>query len=108
MAEQELFDFSDDLSKPNPLPALELSLEPAQKTYSWSWGDAWPDGLTHRQYLVMQIVRDKRALEEETDPEYQEFFTNRISAYQQTVRAMDGDEQSSQQTPPATDHGAQP
>ncbi len=70
--EQQTF-FDDDFQPPPSGP-------------SWQWHDAWPDGLTHRQYLIMQIARDMRALDEELDDDMKAFFAERIAAYQDAAK----------------------
>lgn len=99
MAEQDLFNFDDDTES--------QSEPPAAPKYSWNWWDPWPDGLTDRQYLILQIARDMRALEEETDPEYEDFYALRILAYREDVKKMDGDQSETPSKPfPAAAPGA--
>ena len=72
---QSLFDFSE----------TEM-IAGVARTRSWNWWDPWPENLTRRQSVILQISRDKRALEEEEDVEWKVFFAERIAAYQEDLR----------------------
>jgi hypothetical protein len=96
--EQDLFSFDEPEEPANPVAAVNTS-------YSWEWWDPWPENLTQRQQVMYQISRDMRAFAEASDDEERLFFADRVAAYQDFVRTMDGDQPHSQQAEPAAAPG---
>lgn len=68
---QDLFNFDED--------------EAPQKTYSWTWDDPLPEGLTERQYAVLEIKRELRHLEEAPADQHP-YFAERVEKMRQAFK----------------------
>jgi hypothetical protein len=64
------------------------TVERRAAVYDWNWWDPWPDGLSDRQQMILQIRRDLRALEEceECDEDERDFFAQRIAGFRALLK----------------------
>ena len=85
--EQDTFAFDDE------------DHQTANPTYDWNWWDPWPEGLSHQAYLILQLRRDLRAIEDAYTEEEREFFKRRVVMYRDTYNTHKRKEAAAPQGP---------